>query len=122
MTSDAERKRFEEKFVRWASWLDERFRIPGTRWRFGLDGLLGLIPVAGDTATAALAAYLVFEAKRLGVPNRILSRMVANILIDLAVGSVPVVGDVFDVGWKANSRNLKILKEYLRLHEEPAVK
>lgn len=92
--------------------LDDRFRVPGLGWRFGLDGLLGLVPVAGDAATAALAAYVVLEARRLGVPKRLLARMALNFGVDLAVGAIPVVGDLFDFRWKANRRNLALLMRH----------
>lgn len=96
-----------------AGWLDDRFRVPGTGWRFGLDGLLGLVPGIGDAITAVLAAYIVVEARRLGAPWGLLARMAANVGIDLAVGTVPVVGDVFDLGWKANRRNVALLTRHL---------
>jgi hypothetical protein len=93
--------------------LDEQFRIPGTTYRLGLDGLLGLIPGVGDAAGALLSAYILYEAMRLGTPRTLLLRMVANIGIDTVVGAVPVVGDIFDVAWKANKKNSALLHAYL---------
>ena len=93
--------------------LDSRFAIPGTNVRFGLDALLGLIPGVGDLAAALPSLYLLFEARRLGMPAHILLRMAANILVDFAVGSVPVAGDVFDVLYKANQRNVRLLEREL---------
>ena len=93
--------------------LDEQFRIPGTTQRIGLDGLLGLIPGVGDTAGALLSTYILYEAIRLGVPKTVLLRMVANIGIDTVVGAVPVVGDIFDIAWKANKKNAALLHAYL---------
>ena len=82
--------------------LDEQFRIPGTTYRVGLDGLLGLIPGVGDAAGALLSTYILYEAMRLGAPSTVLLRMVANIGIDTVGGAIPVVGDIFDIAWKAN--------------------
>jgi len=93
--------------------LDEQFRIPGTTYRVGLDGLLGLIPGVGDAAGAILSAYILYEAVRLGTPGTILLRMLANIGIDTVGGVIPVVGDIFDVAWKANKKNAALLHTYL---------
>jgi len=101
------------RVARLAYWLDDRFRIPGTRARLGLDGLLGLIPGIGDAATTAIAAYVIVEAARLGVPARTLARMLANLGVDFAVGLVPVAGDLADVAWKANRRNARLLRDHL---------
>lgn len=98
---------------RFAHLLDRAVRIPGTRWRIGLDGILGLAPGIGDGATALIALYPLVEAWRLGVPPAILVRMLANIGIDGAVGSVPLAGDIFDVAFKANTRNVALLREHL---------
>ena len=94
--------------------LDSRFRVPGTGIRFGLDGLLGLIPGIGDAATGAASLYIVHRARALGVPNHVLARMLANVAIDMAAGSVPLLGDIFDVAFKANLRNLDLLRRHLR--------
>jgi hypothetical protein len=93
--------------------LDTALRIPGTRIRFGLDALLGLIPGVGDVAGAAMAAYVVVLASRFGAPAPVLLRMLANIGADTVLGAVPVLGDAFDVGWKANVRNLTLLERYV---------
>lgn len=92
---------------------DSRFVIPGTRIRFGIDPLLGLLPVAGDLATAALAAYGIVLARRMGAPRRLLLRMGANLAIDALVGSVPLVGDLFDVAFKAHLRNFRLFERWL---------
>jgi hypothetical protein len=100
--------------IRWLSYLlDERFRIPGTRSRIGLDGLLGLLPGVGDTVGALLSIYVLFEAIQMGVPRTTLLRMVANIALDTVVGAIPVLGDVFDVAWKANKKNVALLNTYI---------
>jgi hypothetical protein len=103
-----------ERLDRLAYWLDERFRLPGTNVRMGLDGLLGLVPGIGDTLGGLISAYILLEAWRLGIPNSVLMRMLANLGIDVVVGSVPVLGDVFDIGWKANRRNVNLLLRHLR--------
>ena len=102
-----------QRVARLAYWLDDRFRIPGTRRRVGLDGLLGLVPGIGDAATSLIAAYIVLEAARLGVPARTLGRMLANLGIDFAIGLVPVAGDLADLAWKANRRNARLLHDHL---------
>ena len=100
--------------LRWLSHLlDEQFRIPGTRQRIGLDGLLGLLPGVGDTVGALLSIYVLFEAIQIGVPRATLLRMVANIALDTVVGAIPVVGDVFDVAWKANKKNVALLNAHI---------
>lgn len=93
--------------------LDSAIGIPGTRFRFGLDPILGLIPGGGDTVGALLSAYIVFRAAGMGVPTESLSKMVGNILVESLLGTVPLLGDVFDVGWKANIRNVELLEEHL---------
>lgn len=106
---------------RLAYWLDDRFRVPGTEIRIGLDGLVGLIPGVGDAATALLSAYIVAEAWGLGAPPSILARMLANLGIDLGLGVVPVVGDLVDIGWKANRRNVDLLRRHLQRRAEHRV-
>jgi Domain of unknown function (DUF4112) len=93
--------------------MDNAIVIPGTEIRFGLDPILGLLPGGGDLLGSVLSVYLVFECIRLGLPKATLGRMLSNVLVDTVVGTVPVAGDLFDVGWKANSRNLKLLEAHL---------
>jgi len=97
--------------------LDNAIAIPGTKISFGLDPILGLLPGGGDTVTGGIAAYIVVEAARMGVPREILWKMVGNILIDSFAGTVPVVGDIFDLGWKANIKNIELLEKHLDLAE-----
>jgi hypothetical protein len=92
--------------------LDDMVRIPGTRIRFGLDALLGLMPAGGDVAGGALSAYTIIRAAALGAGPAVLVRMGMNVLIDTMVGAVPLVGDLFDFGWKANRRNIALLDRY----------
>lgn len=94
--------------------LDDRFRIPGTDIRFGMDSILGLIPGIGDVATFLLSLYPIHVAWREGVPMGALARMVFNVLLDLGVGSVPILGDLFDLIWKSNRKNLDILAAHRR--------
>ena len=102
-----------ERFRRLSYWLDEGIRIPGTRIRIGLDPLLGLIPGAGDAAGAALAGAIVVEGLRQSISRYAVLRMAANIAIDTVIGSVPVLGDLFDAGWKSNRRNIAILERHI---------
>ena len=97
--------------------LDSAVGIPGTRIRMGLDAILGLIPGAGDMVGATLSGYIVLAAVRAGASRAVLLRMIGNIAIDTVIGSVPLLGDLFDVGFKANMRNAAILE---RLNTEPA--
>jgi hypothetical protein len=90
--------------------MDELVRVPGTRIRFGLDALIGLIPGAGDVVTSGVSAYMLLAATRLGAPPAVIARMAGNIVLDLVVGAIPVLGDVFDIGWKANVRNVALLE------------
>jgi len=98
---------------RLAWWLDDAFELPVIRKRVGLDGVLGLVPFAGDLVGAGLSSLIMVEAVRLGAPKRIWLRMGANIGIDFVVGLVPVLGDVFDFVWKNNRRNQKVMRRWL---------
>lgn len=98
--------------------LDSAIPIPGTRFRFGLDPLLGLLPGAGDFLGTALSAYIVVEAARLGLPRPALVEMVSNILFETVLGTVPVVGDFVDAGWKANVKNIRLLEEHLDVPQQ----
>ena len=93
--------------------LDQLFRVPGTRWRFGLDGIIGLIPGAGDVATALLGTYGFVIAYQSGAPASIQMRMLMNLLVDAAVGAIPIAGDLFDFAFKAHVRNQRLLLEWL---------
>ncbi|MBF0375137.1 MAG: DUF4112 domain-containing protein [Alphaproteobacteria bacterium] len=101
-----------------ANLLDTAFAIPGTKMRFGLDGLLGLIPGVGDTATALLGAWMITEAVRLGADRGVVARMLLNLGIDWAAGSVPLAGDLFDFAFKAHRRNARLLIDHLEEREE----
>ncbi|CCF20705.1 conserved protein of unknown function [Pseudorhizobium banfieldiae] len=92
--------------------LDTAVRVPGTGIRFGADSLLGLLPVIGDASGAIIGLAIVNEGRKLGVPSDKLARMLTNIAVDAAVGSVPLLGDVFDVYFKAHKRNIGIILDH----------
>ncbi|HBY31750.1 MAG TPA: DUF4112 domain-containing protein, partial [Bradyrhizobium sp.] len=96
-----------------AKLLDVAFVLPGTNVRYGIDGLIGLIPVVGDLITTAISLWLVREARLLGAPWHITARMLANVAVDGVVGMVPVAGDAFDVMFRANIRNVRMLRRWL---------
>jgi hypothetical protein len=105
---------------RWAVLLDSAFRVPGTRIRFGLDAIIGLIPGIGDLSTPAFAAMLLLQAVRMRLPVVVQARMVLNAALDMLLGLVPILGDLVDVGWKANLRNLALLERHARPGVPPA--
>lgn len=95
--------------------MDDAFEIPGTNRRIGWDALIGIVPGIGDAASAAVSAWLVYEARKLGLPKWKLARMVANIGTDTVLGIVPFVGDLFDCAFKANRKNAQIVKDHFQL-------
>jgi hypothetical protein len=99
-----------------ATLLDTALVLPGTNVRFGLDALLGLVPGIGDIITTAMSLYIVHEARGLGAPGHLVARMLANVALDGIVGAVPFIGDVFDVLWRANRRNMRLLQGWLASH------
>ncbi|MBP2312863.1 DUF4112 domain-containing protein [Azospirillum soli] len=109
----AERYEAHER-LEWLAWaMDNAVRVPGTNIRLGADALLGLVPGVGNIVTTAVSGYLIREAWRLGVPRRTIARMVGNVALDSVVSAVPVVGNVADVFWKANRKNMEILNQHL---------
>lgn len=98
---------------RLAHLLDSSIPIPMTKRTIGLDAVLGMLPVVGDAASTALASYIVWEARRLGVPKRKIARMLGNMAVDMTVGSIPLIGDLFDMGYKSNRRNVCIVLDHL---------
>jgi hypothetical protein len=90
--------------------LDNSIPIPGTGARVGLDALIGLVPGIGDVAGTAMSGYIVMQAARMGAPASVIARMVLNVGIETVVGAIPFLGDLFDAGWKANARNIKLLR------------
>lgn len=97
---------------RLAKLMDAQFRIPGTDIRFGLDGIIGLIPGAGDLSTFAVSGYMLWVMAGNGASGFVLARMTLNILIDALIGSIPFIGDLFDIAFKANMRNLRLMQEH----------
>jgi hypothetical protein len=96
--------------------LERSFVIPGINRAVGLDAIVGLVPVVGDVITAVMGAYLIWEARNLGMPKWKIWRMIGNLGVDTALGAVPLVGDAFDFLFRSNTRNLKIIKKHLDKH------
>lgn len=96
--------------------MDSAIQIPGTKIVMGLDALLGIVPVAGDFISGLISSYLVWEARQLGAPKWLIARMSANVAIDTMLGSIPIVGDVFDVAYKSNLKNMALLRRHLEKH------
>ena len=106
----------EQRFARieaLARLMDVAFVVPGTNVRYGIDGLIGLIPIVGDLLTTAMSLWLVREARALGAPRYLVARMLGNVALDGVVGIVPFVGDAFDVMFRANMRNIRILRRWM---------
>ncbi len=95
-----------------AKLLDSQFRIPGTEIRFGMDAIIGLIPGVGDLGTFAVSGYMLIIMSQNGASGFVMARMVVNILIDMLFGMIPILGDLFDVAFKANIRNMRLMKEH----------
>jgi hypothetical protein len=100
-----------------AKLLDNSISIPGTRFKFGFDAIIGLIPGVGDVLGAILSGYIVLEAARAEVPPLTLARMLVNVGIDTLLGSIPAAGDVFDAMWKSNLMNVALLEQHLGAHD-----
>ncbi len=93
--------------------LDSIIPIPGTNWRIGLDGLIGLVPGIGDISAGAISTYILYQALRMGVPTMVVGRMLLNIVMESVVGVIPFFGDIFDFAFKSNKRNVELLREYV---------
>jgi hypothetical protein len=105
------RAEIEQSLEQLSRWMDGLFRIPGTSWRFGLDGLVGLVPGVGDTLTTLVSFYVLAAGVRYRVPKVTLLRMAANVGVDYLLGAVPLLGDLFDFAWKSNQKNIELLRE-----------
>jgi len=97
-----------------AKLMDSQFRVPGTSMRFGLDAIVGLIPGAGDMTTFAISSYMLWMMARNGASGYVMARMVLNVVIDTAIGSIPLIGDIFDFAYKSNTRNMRLMHEHYR--------
>lgn len=95
-----------------ASLMDSAIVVPGTSIRFGADALIGLIPGIGDAITAGVSCLIILEARRMGAPRHVVVRMIGNVALDGLVGAIPVVGDIFDVAFRANLRNMRLLRKH----------
>lgn len=107
------RRAIRERLSRVAWLLDNSLQIPGTNFRIGIDSLIGLIPGFGDAIGALLSSYILAEAARLGIPKATLVRMGLNVALETIVGMIPIAGDIFDMTWKANQRNVRLLDAYM---------
>jgi len=101
--------------------LERAFTIPGINRKIGMDGLLGLVPVIGDIATAAMGSWIIWEARNLGMSKLQLLRMMGNVGFDTAIGAIPLVGDLFDIAFRSNTRNLRIIRKHLDKHHPATV-
>lgn len=97
-----------------AQLMDTQFRLPGTNFRFGLDGIIGLIPGAGDLSTFAISGYMIWVMAHNGASGYVMARMILNVLLDALIGSIPVLGDLFDFVFKANTRNMQLMQQHYR--------
>lgn len=97
-----------------AKLMDAQFRVPGTDIRFGLDAIIGLVPGAGDLTTFGISGYMLWIMAQNGASGYVMARMIMNVLIDTIVGSIPILGDLFDVAFKANTRNMRLMHEHYR--------
>jgi hypothetical protein len=97
--------------------MDTAIGIPGTKFRIGIDPIIGLVPGAGDIISTGFSAYIIYLATRFGLPSKDIRKMIFNIGLEAAVGTVPVVGDMFDAYYKSNIRNLAILEQHLQRAE-----
>lgn len=110
----------EESLDQLARWMDGMFRVPGTGWRFGLDAIVGLVPVLGDTLTTAVSFYVLAAGVRYRVSKATLLRMGLNTAMDYVFGAVPFVGDLFDAAWKSNQKNVELLRRSATASPEEA--
>ncbi len=100
-----------------ASWLDTKFKIPLLPFRLGLDSVVGLIPGVGDAVTALVSLYLLYHVRDIRIPFSVKVRMIFNIAVDALLGAVPFAGDIFDIGWKANVRNVRLIKQQIEKNQ-----
>lgn len=111
ITNSSRHERLEQ-LGKFAELMDGQFRIPGTNIQFGLDAIIGLVPGIGDLVCGAMSMWLISEARQMGAPQWLIARMIWNVAVEVGVGAVPVVGDLFDVAWKANRKNIQLLRQH----------
>lgn len=114
--SREDREKLMKRLQTIAHLFDDAVTVPGTKIKLGWDAVLGLIPIVGDASTTAVSAYFLWEAYRLGASRWTLTKMVWNVLVDFIIGFVPLVGDLLDVTFRANRRNMKLLEKELSKH------
>ena len=115
MSPSIPKKKSTDWLERFSKLLDSEFRLPGTNFRFGLDPILGMVPGWGDTVTYVMSALLILSMMQKGASGKLVMKMIGNAAIDMLVGSIPVLGSIFDFAYKANDRNLRLFREY---HDE----
>ncbi|HMT92522.1 DUF4112 domain-containing protein [uncultured Thiothrix sp.] len=93
--------------------LDNSIKVPGTSWKIGLDGILGLLPGIGDLSAGLLSTYILYQAVKIKVPRAIIARMGLNVLLESVIGVIPIFGDLFDFAFKANQRNVDLMRKYV---------
>tara|TARA_Y100000814_G_scaffold264213_1_gene216805 strand:+ start:319 stop:756 length:438 start_codon:yes stop_codon:yes gene_type:complete len=104
----------EEKLIRLkrlSERLDDTFTIPGTKYKIGIEALIGAVPIIGDLIGGILASYIMYSGVKMGAPPQIIARMAVNIAIDFTIGSIPIIGDLFDLVWKANKKNVELIED-----------
>ena len=104
----------EEKLIRLkrlSERLDDTFTIPGTKYKIGIEALIGAVPIIGDLIGGILASYIMYSGMKMGAPPQIIARMAVNIAIDFTIGSIPIIGDLFDLVWKANRKNVELIED-----------
>jgi hypothetical protein len=117
MNKEKDLEKVKNQLDQIAWFLDNAFKVPGINWRFGAEALIGLIPGAGDLISGAVGLMLLFRAFQFKLPKIVILRMIVNTLLDITIGAIPFLGDIFDFIFKANSRNMAMFRQYA---EQPA--
>lgn len=102
----------QKRLAKLAWLLDSSIKVPGTNFRIGLEALLGLVPGVGDVAGGAISSWIILQGAKLGVSKSVLARMGVNVMVDVVVGAIPILGDLFDMAYKANNRNVRLMEDY----------
>jgi hypothetical protein len=120
MNSEIEEQN-EEKLLRLkllSNRLDEIITIPGTKYKIGIDPIIGTIPIIGDLLGSIISIYILYSGSKIGLSSRIIAKMSLNIGFDFVLGLIPIIGDIFDMGWKANKRNVKLIENNINKYDE----